>query len=142
MRSTVASGLLLLLVAAPIGAQQNGVASRVSGSLDSKLVDPTCELKGGDFRVKSGKTYLKTGIEASEQANRTRSLRDGVRGTDGEHQRRAKHQSGGLVLAGADLPAAGRFGGGGHRVCARRETRPGLQSRHRIVSLSGLGRAG
>ena len=79
MRSTVASGLLLLLVTASIAAQQNGVATRVSNSLDSKLVDPTCELKGGDFRVKSGKTYLKTGIEASEQANRTRSLRDGVR---------------------------------------------------------------
>jgi len=70
---------LLVLAAAPLAAQDDGIASRVIGSLDTKLVQPECKLDGGDFRVSSGKTYLKTGIEASEPSNRARALRDGVR---------------------------------------------------------------
>jgi tetratricopeptide (TPR) repeat protein len=36
-------------------------------------------LKGGDFRISSGKTYLKTGVETSVAENRTRALNDGKR---------------------------------------------------------------
>lgn len=78
-RMAFVGAALLTLAAAPLTAQQDGVASRVMGSLDTRLVQPECKLDGGDFRVSSGKTYLKTGIEASEPSNRTRALRDGVR---------------------------------------------------------------
>lgn len=72
----------LMLSASPVVAQQPGpVETRAIGSLDTKFVDPACKLDGGgDFRVRSGKIYLKTGIEGTgDMANRTRSLRDGVR---------------------------------------------------------------
>jgi tetratricopeptide (TPR) repeat protein len=62
----------------PLAAQQSGITNRVVGALDPKLVDPDCQLKGGDFRVSSGKTYLFTGITASEAENRARALRSGV----------------------------------------------------------------
>ncbi len=79
IRMAFVGAALLALAAAPLPAQQDGVASRVIGSLDPRLVQPDCKLDGGDFRVSSGKTYLKTGIEAGEPSNRARALRDGVR---------------------------------------------------------------
>lgn len=73
-------GLAMLLLAAPLTAQ-TGVQSRVIGALDTRLVQPDCKLDGaGDFRIASGKTYLKTGIEGSgDQSNRTNGLKNGVR---------------------------------------------------------------
>ncbi len=78
-RMASAGVVLLLLAAAPLAAQDDGVASRVIGGLDTRLVQAECKLDGGDFRVSSGKTYLKTGIEASEPSNRSRAVRDGIR---------------------------------------------------------------
>jgi tetratricopeptide (TPR) repeat protein len=50
--------------------------------MDTKLVDPSCQIKGGDFRVSSGKTYLKTGIEGSgDPSNRIHAVKEGVRVT-------------------------------------------------------------
>ena len=88
MTRLIAVGFLLL-AAAPAAAQQPAIASRVTGALDQKLVDPACKLTGGDFKVSSGKTYLKSALESSNPDPRKRKLR-------------------GLVLAGAELPSAGR----------------------------------
>ncbi|HEU5154129.1 MAG TPA: hypothetical protein VFU03_05335, partial [Gemmatimonadales bacterium] len=78
MRRLIAVGFLLLATA-PAAAQQPAIASRVTGALDQKLVDPGCKLTGGDFKVSSGKTYLKSAIETSNPDARNRMLRDGVR---------------------------------------------------------------
>ena len=80
MTKGLLSGLAMLLLAAPLAAQ-NGVQNRVIGSLDTRLVQPECKLDGaGDFRIASGKTYLKTGIEGTgDQSNRVNGLKNGVR---------------------------------------------------------------
>ncbi len=74
------AGLMLAgILAAPLAAQEE-VASRVQGALDTRFVQPDCKVEGGDFRVSSGRTYLKTGIEGSgDPANRVNALRSGVR---------------------------------------------------------------
>lgn len=81
MKTRLVGGLLAILGAAPLGAQQSPVAARVAGSLDTKFVEPDCDLPGGgDFRIRSGRTYLNTGITGSgDPANRARALKDGVR---------------------------------------------------------------
>lgn len=59
---------------------QDAIANRVQGALDTRMVQPECKLDGGDFRVSSGKTYLKTGIEGSgDPSNRSNALKSGVR---------------------------------------------------------------
>ena len=80
MTKGLLSGLAMLLLTAPLTAQ-NGVQNRVIGSLDTRLVQPECKLDGaGDFRIASGKTYLKTGIEGTgDQSNRVNGLKNGVR---------------------------------------------------------------
>ena len=75
-------GLVVLgLGAAPPAAlAQDAIANRVQGALDTRLIQPECKLDGGDFRVSSGKTYLKTGIEGSgDPSNRVGALKNGVR---------------------------------------------------------------
>jgi tetratricopeptide (TPR) repeat protein len=82
MTKVLSGGMLLALaVAAPLAAQQqDGVQSRVVGSLDTRMLQPDCKLDGGDFRVSSGKTYLKTGIEGTgDPINRVNALKNGVR---------------------------------------------------------------
>jgi tetratricopeptide (TPR) repeat protein len=73
-------GVAVLLLAGPLAAQ-SGVQNRVIGALDTRLIQPECKLEGAnDFRIASGKTYLKTGIEGSgDQSNRTNGLKNGVR---------------------------------------------------------------
>jgi len=73
------AGLLAVCIAGPLAAQQSGVTSRVQNSLDSKYIPPDCGIKANDFRVSSGATYLKTGIETSVPENRARALNDGER---------------------------------------------------------------
>lgn len=53
--------------------------SRVASALPTRYVAPTCELKAGHFKVQSGATYLKTGIETSVPENRARALANGER---------------------------------------------------------------
>jgi tetratricopeptide (TPR) repeat protein len=81
MTKVLAGGMLVVLFAAPLAAQQNGIESRVVASLDTRLIQPDCKLEGGgDFRVSSGKTYLKTGIEGTgDPSNRVNALKNGVR---------------------------------------------------------------
>lgn len=81
MTKVLSGGVLLALaVAAPLAAQQDGVQSRVVSALDTRMLQPDCKLDGGDFRVSSGKTYLKTGIEGTgDPSNRVNALKNGVR---------------------------------------------------------------
>lgn len=81
MTKVLAGGLLALFCAAPLTAQQDGVQTRVTASLDTRMLPPDCKMDGGgDFRVSSGKTYLKTGIEGSgDPQNRVNALKNGVR---------------------------------------------------------------
>ncbi len=81
MKTRLVSSLLAILGATSLGAQQPSVATRVAGALDQKLVEPDCDLPGGgDFRIRSGRTYLNTGLTGSgDPANRARALKDGVR---------------------------------------------------------------
>jgi tetratricopeptide (TPR) repeat protein len=72
--------VLGLAVAPAIASAQDAVAVRVQGALDTRMVQAECKLDGGDFRVSSGKTYLKTGIEGSgAPSNRVGALKSGVR---------------------------------------------------------------
>jgi tetratricopeptide (TPR) repeat protein len=50
---------------------------RVVSGLPTKYVVPACALKAGHFKVQSGATYLKTGIETGIAENRTRALNSG-----------------------------------------------------------------
>lgn len=75
-------GLMLMgTLTAPVAlAAQDAVAARVQGALDNRLMQPECKIDGGDFRVSSGKTYLKTGIEGSgDPINKVNALKNGAR---------------------------------------------------------------
>jgi tetratricopeptide (TPR) repeat protein len=74
-------GVALVALAAPLAAQQqDGVASRVVGGLDQKLIEPDCKLDGtGHFLVRSGKTYLNTAITTAEAGNKARAVSSGIR---------------------------------------------------------------
>ena len=75
-RIVLAAGLLGV-AAYPAAAQQPTVNNRVVQGLPSKYLPPTCGLKAGHFKVSSGATYLKTGIETALQANKDRALASG-----------------------------------------------------------------
>jgi tetratricopeptide (TPR) repeat protein len=63
--------------AVPAVAQQATVNDRVVQAMPSRYTAPSCGLKPGHFKVSSGATYLKTGIETQVPANRTRALASG-----------------------------------------------------------------
>jgi tetratricopeptide (TPR) repeat protein len=76
----VGLALVGMLVTPPTVHAQDAVANRVQGAMDTRMVQPDCKLDNGDFRVSSGRTYLKTGIEGSgDPSNRTKALKNGVR---------------------------------------------------------------
>jgi tetratricopeptide (TPR) repeat protein len=58
-------------------AQQTTVNDRVLAGLPTKYIAPSCGMKAGHFKVSSGATYLKTGIETAIPANRARALSSG-----------------------------------------------------------------
>ena len=68
---------LFAVAAYPAAAQQPAVNARVVQGLPSRYVPPTCGLKSGHFKVSSGATYLKTGVETGVPANKTRALASG-----------------------------------------------------------------
>ena len=78
MRNRILSAVILLgsFSAAPAAAQ-TVVNQRVVQAMPSKYTPPTCGLKAGHFKVQSGATYLKTGIETEVPANRARALTSG-----------------------------------------------------------------
>jgi tetratricopeptide (TPR) repeat protein len=75
-RIVLAAGLLGV-GAYPAAAQQPTVNVRVVQGLPSRYLPPTCGLKAGHYKVSSGATYLKTGVETAVPANKTRALASG-----------------------------------------------------------------
>jgi tetratricopeptide (TPR) repeat protein len=75
----IASAVLLLPLAATTAqAQQQKVLSqRVAKSMPSSYRAPDCGLKSGHFKVSSGASYLKTGIETDVPDNQQRALDSG-----------------------------------------------------------------
>jgi tetratricopeptide (TPR) repeat protein len=69
----VFAGILLNLIGTMAMAQNE----RVVSGLPNRYVAPTCAMKAGHFKVQSGATYLKTGIETAVPENRTRALASG-----------------------------------------------------------------
>jgi len=75
-RIVAAALLFLLFSGAPVRAQ-TVINDRVVKEMPTKYTPPTCGLKAGHFKVQSGATYLKTGIETAVPENRTRALESG-----------------------------------------------------------------
>src|SRR5215213_3207878 len=50
---------------------------RVAKGMPTRFIPPECGLKAGHFKVQSGATYLKTGIETEVPENQTRALNNG-----------------------------------------------------------------
>jgi tetratricopeptide (TPR) repeat protein len=71
------ASLLLGAATVPAEAQQPTLNNRVIAGLPSKYIPPTCGMKAGHFKVSSGATYLKTGIETEVPENRIRALGSG-----------------------------------------------------------------
>ena len=70
---------------------------------------PECGIKPGHFKVSSGASYLKTGIETEVPENQRALLESGREGAARGHAaERPGQEPGGLVLPGPDLSAAGR----------------------------------
>jgi len=80
VKATIASAILLLPLAATAAeSQQRVLSDRVAKSMPTSYQAPDCGLKSGHFKVSSGATYLKTGIEADIPENQKRALDDGER---------------------------------------------------------------
>ncbi len=81
MKATIASVLVLMpLASVAVHAQQQRVISdRVAQTMPTTYQTPQCELKSGHFKVSSGATYLKTGIETDVPENKARALDSGER---------------------------------------------------------------
>ncbi len=77
MNATIASALLLLPLTAVTAAAQQVISDRVAMSMPSRYEPPACELKSGHFKVSSGATYLKTGIETDIPENKARVWANG-----------------------------------------------------------------
>src|SRR3990172_1717816 len=78
VKTRILSAAILLgsFSGAPVLAQ-TVVNDRVAKAMPSKYTPPTCGLKAGHFKVQSGATYLKTGIETPVPENRARALANG-----------------------------------------------------------------
>ena len=78
MKTRILSAAILLgtFSSAPVLAQ-TVINDRVAKAMPSKYTPPACGLKAGHFKVQSGATYLKTGIETEVPENRVRALANG-----------------------------------------------------------------
>jgi tetratricopeptide (TPR) repeat protein len=81
VKATIASAILLLPLAATAAEsqQQRVLSDRVAKSMPTQYQAPDCGLKSNHFKVSSGATYLKTGIETELPDNQKRALDDGER---------------------------------------------------------------
>lgn len=70
--------MLVVAVAAPVTARAQDYNPRVTRAMSTKYQAPLCQLKGGDFRVSSAATYLKTGVELPDPVKRESQLKKGV----------------------------------------------------------------
>lgn len=78
IKAIVGGVLTALIAAAPVVAQQNGIATRVSGQVGGKFQDADCQLKEGHFLVSSAKTKLSTYATVSDPVIGARLLREGT----------------------------------------------------------------
>lgn len=73
---------LILAAFAQVAAAQDPVAVALTDAASGAFSDPSkaCAdlLKGGDFRVSSGKSYYKTAVSQSDSGNRNRILRNAL----------------------------------------------------------------
>jgi tetratricopeptide (TPR) repeat protein len=78
VKTRILSAAILLgsFSGAPVLAQ-TVINDRVVKAMPSKYTPPTCSLKAGHFKVQSGATYLKTGVETEIPENRVRVLANG-----------------------------------------------------------------
>lgn len=77
MKTKIVSTVILLgFSGAPVLLAQ-AVNQRVASAMPSKYTAPTCGLKSGHFKISSGATYLKTGVETDIPENRSRALTSG-----------------------------------------------------------------
>ena len=78
MRTRIVTAITVagIIGAVPLMAQ-TVVNDRVAKGMPSRFVPPTCGIKAGHFKVQSGATYLKTGIETPVAENKTRALNNG-----------------------------------------------------------------
>ena len=80
MKATIASAMLLLPLAATAAeSQQRVISDRIAKSMPTSYQAPDCGLKSNHFKVSSGATYLKTGVETELADNQKRALDDGER---------------------------------------------------------------
>ncbi|MGH7535119.1 MAG: tetratricopeptide repeat protein, partial [Gemmatimonadales bacterium] len=80
MNAKLVSALLLsAAAAAPAVAQQSAYNDRVAKAMPTRYEPPACNIKSNHFKVSSGASYLKTGIEADVPENQTRALNNGER---------------------------------------------------------------
>ncbi len=80
MRTRIVSAVTLLgIVHAAPGMAQTVVNDRVAKGMPTRFTPPDCGLKTGHFKVQSGATYLKTGIETPVPENKTRALKSGTK---------------------------------------------------------------
>ena len=77
MNAKIAPALLLLAFGAGSAEAQQVLSDRVAKSMPGRYQAPTCELKSGHFKVSSGATYLKTGIETDVPENKARVWESG-----------------------------------------------------------------
>jgi len=79
VKAMIASAVLLLPLAATAAEsqQQRVLSDRVAKSMPTSYRAPDCGLKSGHFKVSSGATYLKTGIETDVPENQARALESG-----------------------------------------------------------------
>lgn len=75
---TVSALLALAAIAPPASAQQQRVIDdRIAKSMPTAYRSAECGIKPNHFKVSSGATYLKTGIETAVPDNKTRALESG-----------------------------------------------------------------
>ena len=82
MKAIFATAVLLVPLAATTAEsqqQQRVLSQRVAKSMPTTYQAPECGLKSGHFKVSSGATYLKTGVETDVPENQDRALENGER---------------------------------------------------------------
>ncbi len=72
MNAKIASFLLLPALGTATAEAQQVISTRVAQSMPGRYQPPACDLKSNHFKVSSGATYLKTGVETDVPENKTR----------------------------------------------------------------------
>ena len=73
----LSAAILFLCFRGESALAQTVLNDRVAKGMPTRYTPPTCGLKAGHFKVQSGATYLKTGIETEIPENRARALVNG-----------------------------------------------------------------